>query len=215
MPYAMAVMGNAMMDQAFRVETPTLGDMFCQAKQAMVRENPQDPNRQLLDALAAAISPLPDRLAEERHEHLALFNLLGDPLLRIPRPVPIQLSTAESTTGGQTLNVQGRCELPGHGVLEIVCRRDRLKADPAPRRQFDPDDRFLRSFDTVYREANDRVWARQTFVSDGRAFDLQVDVPPETRGPCYVRAWIESDSGSAQGATRVFVRHAAPAVSAE
>jgi len=215
MPYAMAVMGNAMMDQAFRVKTPTLGDMFCQAKQAMVRENPQDPNRQLLDALAAAISPLPDRLAEERHEHLALFNLLGDPLLTIPRPVPVQLSTAESITGGQTLNVQGRCELAGNGVLEIVCRRDRLKVEPAPRRQFDPDDRFLRSFDTVYREANDRVWARQTFVSNGRAFELQVDVPPETRGPCYVRAWIESDSGSAQGATRVFVRHAAPAVSAE
>jgi hypothetical protein len=214
MPYAMAVMSNALMDQVFRTKAATLGEAFFRAKQAMVRVQPEDPNRQLLDALAAAISPLPDQLADERHEHLALFNLLGDPLLKIRRPADIALGAPENITAGETLTVSGRSDMSGHGVVEIVSRRDRLKTDIPTRRQFDLSDQFLRSLDAAYQRANDAVWVRQAFAANGQAFAVQVELPPETRGPCYVRAWIESPDGAAQGATRVFV-HRAPTAGAE
>ncbi|MCL4203163.1 MAG: hypothetical protein KJ000_11735 [Pirellulaceae bacterium] len=208
MPYAMAVMSNALMDQVFRAKATTLGEAFLRAKQAMVHVQPEDSNRQLLDALAAAVSPLPDRLADERHEHLALFNLLGDPLLRIRRPAEIDLGAPENITAGETLTVSGHSNMTGRGVVEVVSRRDRLKTDIPTRRYFEESEQFLRSLDEDYQQANDSVWVRQAFAANGEAFAVNIDLPPETRGPCYVRAWIESPDGAAQGATRVFVHRA-------
>ncbi len=208
MPYAMAVMSNALMDQVFRARAATLGEAFLRAKQAMVHVQPEDSNRQLLDALAAAVSPLPDQLADERHEHLALFNLLGDPLLRIRRPADISLGAPENITAGETLTVSGHSNMSGRGVVEVVSRRDRLKTEIPTRRHFYLSEQFLRSLDEAYQLANDSVWVRQAFATNGEAFAVNIDLPPETRGPCYVRAWIESPDGAAQGAARVFVHRA-------
>jgi hypothetical protein len=188
-----------------------LGEAFCRAKQTMADTRPDDPNRQLLDALASAVSPMRDRLAEERHEHLALFNLLGDPLLTIHRQTGIPLDVPDQIIAGEALTVRGRSKISGSGIVEVVSRRDRLKNNVTARRHFRWSDEFLRSMDAAYQQANDRVWLRKPFEANGEPFALRVDLPPETRGPCYVRVWIENSDGAAQGATRVFV-HPAPAV---
>ena len=211
MPYAMAVLSAALIDQVFRDGPRTLGEAFCRAKQSLADTRPDDPNRQLLDALASAVSPMPDRLAEERHEHLALFNLLGDPLLMIHRQTGIPLDVPDQITAGEALTVRGRSEISGSGIVEIVSRRDRLKNQVTTRRHFQWSDEFLRSMDATYQQANDRVWLQKPFEAHGEPFALRVDLPPEARGPCYVRVWIENSHGAAQGTTRVFV-HPAPAV---
>jgi hypothetical protein len=205
MPYAMAVMSNTLMDQVFRQEPGTLGQRFCQAKQETARQDRNDPNRQLLDAVAAAISPSADLLPAERLEHLALFNLLGDPLLRMPNSEPVQLETPSSTVAGEPVPLRIKSELAGRGMIEIVTRRDRLKTDLPGRPYFDPSDAFLRSFDPSYLQANDRVWIRRSFLSNGQPVELQLAVPLAARGHCYVRVWIEGQQASAQGATRLFV----------
>jgi hypothetical protein len=215
MPYAMAVMSAALMDQVFQGQARTLGEAFCLAKQRMAQTQAEDPHRQLLDALAAVVSPMPDRLEDERHEHLALFNLLGDPLLTLRRPAAVALEAPDAITAGQTLTVQGLSGISGSGMVEIASRRDRSKHELAPRRHFQWSDEFLRSMDDAYQQANDRVWVREPFQAHGGSFALHVDLPPGIRGPCYVRVWIENSQGAAEGATRIFVHPAPPQVGGE
>src|SRR4030095_3748247 len=65
MPYAMGVMGSAMMQEDFKSKPPTLGDTILSAKRRMMAPlDDKDPlgnvNRFLLDGVAAVISPSPD-----------------------------------------------------------------------------------------------------------------------------------------------------------
>lgn len=206
MPYGMAVMSDALLDEYFVQRRATLGELLLAAKRRMVADAKDNPRRQLLDALAAAISPAADQLPAERLEHIALFNLLGDPLLRLPQARPIEVRAAEVAGSGQLLTVSGRCELAGDGQIELVCRRDRTRVNLASRRQFEPTHEFLTSFRDTYRQANDPVWAAQPFTSTGGDFELQLLVPPECSGPCHVRTCVVAPEGVAIGAADVFVQ---------
>jgi len=206
MPYGMAVMSDALLDEYFVQRRATLGELLLAAKRRMVTDAPDNSRRQLLDALAAAFSPSGDQLSAERLEHVALFNLLGDPLLRLPHARPIEIRVADVARSGQSLTVSGRCELAGEGWIELVCRRDRTRVNLASRRQFEPTHEFLISFQDTYREANDSVWAAQPFTSTGGNFDLQLVVPPDCTGPCHVRACLAAPDGFALGAADVFVQ---------
>ena len=68
--------------------------------------------------LAAAVSPRPDLLADERAEHVLLFNLLGDPTLRMPLPEPIALKVAKDGIAGATLLVEGTTQLAGTATID-------------------------------------------------------------------------------------------------
>lgn len=206
MPYGMAVMSDALLDEYFVQRRATLGDLLLAAKRRMGGDEKDNPRRQLLDALAAAISPAADQLPAERLEHVALFNLLGDPLLRLPQPRPVEVHVADNTRGGELLTVSGRCELAGEGWIELVCRRDRTRGSLPSRRQFVPTHEFLRSLQESYRQANDPAWVAQPFTSTGGDFELQLPVPPNCSGPCHVRACVVGADDVALGAADVFVQ---------
>ena len=205
MPYGMAVLADALLDEYFVQRRSTLGELLLAAKRRMGADDQDHPRRQLLDALAAAVSPAADQLAEERLEHVAMFNLLGDPLLRLPQPDSIQLQAADTVRGGQVLKVSGRCELVGDGWVELVCRRDRTRGNLAARRQFEPTHPFLQSFQNTYQQANDPVWTARPFTSNGGEFELQLSVPRDCSGPCHVRALVTTHENVALGAADVFV----------
>lgn len=211
MPYGMAVMSDAMMQELFRQKRATLGQILLHAKQRMVAgEGGNTANRQLLDAIASAVSPSADLLSEERIEHLSLFNLIGDPLLVIRHPDQIDLQSDTSIAAGERLSVSGRSSLDGSGVIELVCRRDRTKTPPPVRNRFIPTDAFLRSFQEAYRRANDRCWVSQVLTVAGGEFETEMTVPIDARGSCYVRAFVNRADGFALGATSVFVRRPKP-----
>lgn len=206
MPYGMAVMSDAMMDELFTQKRATVGEVLLHAKRRMVSDDEPDDNRQMLDAIAAAISPAKDHLREELIEHVSLFNLLGDPLLRIRHPAEMALQTASRITAGERLVIAGTCPVDASGVIELVCRRDRTKTPPATRERFIPTHEFLQSFQQAYRHANDRCWIWQPFsIVDGE-FQTKLTVPPDARGPCYVRAFAAGPRDFAMGAASVFVR---------
>ncbi len=209
MPYGMAVMSDALLDEYFVRRRATVGELLLAAKRRMGADEKDNPRRQLLDALAAAISPAADQLPAERLEHVALFNLLGDPLLRLPQPSPIEVHAADTVRGGELLNVSGRCELAGEGWIELVCRRDRSRVSLPSRRQFVPTNEFLRSFQEGYRQANDPVWVAQRFTATGGDFELQLVVPPDCSGPCHVRVCVVAADDLALGAADVFVQRPA------
>lgn len=212
MPYAMAVMGNALMEEYFQNRQPTIGEVLMHAKQKMVakaeagsKANNTLSNRMLLDALASAISPSKDLLEAERLEHVALFNLIGDPLLRMPHPEPLELELAKEVRAGDSLLVKGSTPLQGEGVVELVCRRDRFRSKPPARDQFISDDASLAAYNDAYQSANDRRYSSHAFQSQGGPFSLELPIPVEARGPCYVRITLHGKQ-SAAGSQAVYVR---------
>lgn len=212
MPYGMAVLGDALLQECFHRRPATLGEALLNAKRQALADDVRSGNRQLMDALAAAFSPAKDLLREERLEHLAQFNLLGDPLLRLPQPRVVELQTNAEITAGETLRIRGGSPWAGKGVLELVCRRDRSRTPPPSRERFQATDEFLHSFQAAYAEANTSTWTAQPFTATGGDFQVDLRVPAEARGPCHVRVFLQGADDVALGATDVFVR-LAPAVS--
>ena len=218
MPYAMAVMGTGMMEEYFKNRPATLGDAILAAKRRMMQpldENDplKDGNRLLLDGIASIISPSRELLEEERREHLHLFNLLGDPMLRLAYPQEITLAAPREGQPGQTVQITGSSTLVGRGTLELVCRRDQMKVAAPVRERFDPTDNGLAALHHVYQQANDRCWARWEVDLPGGKFATQITLPNECRGPCHVRLLVADGSSHGLGSANLYIRPQPPAAS--
>jgi hypothetical protein len=211
MPYAMGVMGTALMEEYFQNRPPTLGEAIVAAKRRMMapiddKENPVGLNRILLDGIATMMSPNKDQLEAERREHLYLFNLLGDPMLRLVHPDEVQLAAPREAVAGGKLRLEGRTGLAGQAVLELVCRRDCHKHEPPLRERFDPTDKALAAFQPVYVQSLDRCWARWALDLPAGDFATEIALPEECRGPCHLRLSVASERSYALGAANIYVR---------
>jgi hypothetical protein len=209
MPYAMSMMGTAMMDEYFIRRRQTLGEVMLHAKRSMVRPQGFSTRRLMLDMLAKAISPKEVDLAEERKEHLHLFNLIGDPLLRLRHPEPVKVKVTGTAIAGETLRISGHCTLKGRCTLELVVRRDRLTFKPSGRPEFDSASAKLAAYQEVYQRANDhRLMHCEVALVDG-AFEKTIRIPKAARGACHIRVFVEGQSGYALGAANVRIKQPA------
>jgi hypothetical protein len=200
LPYAMATLGAELLDQCFHKHPLTIGDAILEAKRRSV--GPATSSLRLaLDATAKALWPAGTDLEAERIEHLDLFHLLGDPLLRLPHPRPLDVRVGPTAVSGRPLEVSGRSPLDGTCTVELVVRRDRLTFQPPPRGQFDP--RSLAQYAEIYERANEpRLASRKLELVEGM-FHTELDVPPEARGACHVRVFVEGSRDCAAGAADV------------
>ncbi len=206
MPYAMSVMGTELMDQCFRRRRETLGEALLHAKRNMMKEtSDENPERAMLDAVAAAISPAPKKLAAQRAEHLLLFNLTGDPMLRLRHPKPVRIEVSPQRLAGRTLEVAGTSPVDGRATIELVVRRDRLTFTPPSRREYPQTSGELARFQEVYQQANDRCLAlAESPVEGGRLF-ARIEVPEKASGPCHVRVFVEGQGDFALGEADVTI----------
>jgi hypothetical protein len=210
MPYAMGVMGTAMMSEYFQRRPPTLGDTILAAKRRMMApiddpEHPAGLSRILLDGVATLVSPNKEQLEAERREHLHIFNLLGDPMLRLAYPEDVHLAASREAQPGQTLRVEGRSTVAGRGILELVCRRDCCKHEPPVRERFDPSDKALAALQPEYEKALDRCWARWSLDLPAGDFATEITVPEESHGPCHLRLVVANHVSHALGATNLYI----------
>jgi hypothetical protein len=158
------------------------------------------------------ISPDPELLDEERAEHVRLFQLIGDPLLRIRYPKKVTLDLAEYGTSGESIEVSGTSELDGPCVVELVCRRDRLTFKAPHRAKFQTDKAWLQSLQETYKKANDTVWvSQQSMIHDGE-FRLNFDIPETATGPSHVRVFVQGTDDFAMGSADIYLRLPAPKV---
>lgn len=211
MPYAMGVMGTALMEEYFQRQRPTLGETVLAAKRKMMArvddpENPVGLNRILLDGVAAMMGPNKNELEPERREHLHIFNLLGDPLLTLAHPQELELDAVQEARPGERIRVAGRTPVGGSAVLELVCRRDCQKQDILPRDRYDPTDKALAAYQPVYEQTLDRCWARWGLQVPGGEFSTEIVVPEHSRGPCHLRLAVANQGLQAIGATNVYVK---------
>jgi hypothetical protein len=205
MPYAMSVLGTELMTECFLERRATLGELLLAAKRNTVLRDRDDDQSRHLDELALLLIPEGGDLAEERAEHLVLFNLLGDPLLRLPQPREMSLELAAQTVAGDKLSIAGQCDVDGRCQVELVVRRDRLTFKPPSREEY-RDDRVARAeYLDVYRQANNPRWATaEAQVRDGH-FQLELPVPPAAHGPCHIRVFVQGQGKFALGAADVRV----------
>lgn len=206
MPYGMTVLATELIDECFHRQAATLGEALLVAKRRMTAEpDPTDQRRAMIDSIARTLSPAPDKLAEERAEHVLLMNLLGDPLLRLRHPRTVELHVAGHVRAGDRLRVEGTSPIDGKGNVELTVARGRL-AFPQPLRQaFPTTPDALSELQETYERANDGRLAIVPLVTRGGRFEVELPVPPGTTGPHQVRVFLAGADGYAAGAHAVAV----------
>jgi hypothetical protein len=198
MPYGMSVLGLELMRQCFAAQPETLGEAILAAKRRTMSTENLGRYRAALDSIATVVGPAPDLLEAERAEHLDLFNLLGDPLLRVAYPGKIAVTVEPVAKAGAKLAVSLTTPLAGRGVVELAVRRDRLTFSPPRREQFDAS--TLGGYDEIYRLANEtRLVSRRVELAAGSSA-IELEVPGEARGACHVRIFLAGPDGCAAGA---------------
>ncbi len=205
MPYGMAVLARALMKETFQSRRETLGEVLLEAKRQVGADSKPASGRTWLDLMARAVSPTADQLPEERREHVLLFNLLGDPLLRIRHPLPLQVKAPASVEPGQPLAIECDGGIPGQGVIELVCPAGSLTFTPEQRVSFDGTDSGMRTLDATYERALVDYYVRQPVQSEGAPFCATLLVPENIQGRCLVRVFLADRRNCAAGTAAVDV----------
>jgi hypothetical protein len=92
MPYGNTVLGYELLRACFNDRPTGLGGVLQLAQRRALNDGEKETLRPALDGLAQGISPPPVDLLAERSEHVLMYHLLGDPLLRLRLP-PAELAT--------------------------------------------------------------------------------------------------------------------------
>lgn len=195
MPCGMSLLSVGLIEEYFSGSSATLGEMFLAAKQKLLMGdqslNPTSKSqyRETIQMLSKTLSPAGDELNSEAQEHVHLFHLLGDPLLRVVRPNQIQLSVETEADG--LIRVRGTSPHAGTLKAELVYCRDRFQKRPPRRPEFKWDDQSLDSYAEVYRESNRKTVTEQVFEIPAGGFEFQLEVPDWARGRCVVRGYLQ------------------------
>jgi hypothetical protein len=208
MPYAMCVLISEMMTECFVQRRETIGEVLLRAKRSLAAPQPNSARAKVMEAVAVLVSPSGMNPIEERREHLHLFNLIGDPLLRLPHSHAVNIEAPRVAKAGETIAVSGACDIDGPCTVELVVRRDRFRFAPPVRSRFDGRADALAAYDTVYRRANDaRLATVEVRPASGR-FEARLAIPADAQGACHVRAFVRGAGASALGSTDVLVQPA-------
>ncbi len=201
MPYANAIMAKELLEALFHERVATTGEALLLTKQRLMNPKPGDEDRKYI-TLAASVAWQwdPKKLEQERKEHLALYNLLGDPLVRIPHPEPAQLLCAEEAVAGSRLTVEVKASVSGKAVVELIAERT---SNVAPRKSDSQTD-----FQACYERSNQWVRARTDTKANGTSFTLELALP-QAPGNYDVRVWIQGERAAAMGSRRIVVNSAA------
>lgn len=209
MPYAMSILGTALMDAYFEEHIDTLGDALLFAKRELASENGSDiTRRKLLDTMACALNPGKDELTAERIEHQLIFNLLGDPTLRLRHPASVELDCESAIEAGDKLQVQGSTPIGGKCLVELCCRRDGFTFAPSRRRQIATTDDELIAMSQTYQRANNRVWTSVQLDLQPGPFHVELPVPKHARGFSHARVFVQNGNGYATGSSQVYIQSA-------
>ncbi|QEG24201.1 C25 family cysteine peptidase [Mariniblastus fucicola] len=203
MPYAMSILSVEMMNEFFRGECQTLGQLMLRAKQRMAKKPDGDNKyRQSLDALGQTFSPMPKLLDAECREHMHLMQLIGDPLMRLKRPTKLSLGIKTPTpdvavddelptfSAGDTIALSGATDKPGTLLVELAYQRGRLRHRPSIRHEYDSSDKAFAKIHEDYLKAHDSVVLQKQLQIGKGGFEVDLQVPAGCKGECDVRAML-------------------------
>ena len=167
--------------------------------------------RETLDRAAKIFDPTASRLEDQLEDHVALFNLFGDPLLRVKFPERCAVEAPELAYSTQTIPVSGI--VPNATNRQTTVRVELLLADfrspvAKPRRSktFIESAETRAEFETTYRAANNFVVAASQVETQNGRFQSDIAVPADFSGECVVRVAATDGERYWIGSRRVLVR---------
>ncbi|MCC6150090.1 MAG: hypothetical protein IT461_07565 [Planctomycetes bacterium] len=129
-PYSNTLLQNALITEMTKNRRGTLGEAFKLAKREIVEG--KDKNRKSLENMAAFIIPKREEREKLNRAHLYLYNLIGDPGLRLRYP-NIELSAWNSTNGVATAKdkpLTSLVAIQGETLKLVVKPNERLPYTP-------------------------------------------------------------------------------------
>ena len=187
MPYGNTTAAVGLIEAIYEQKSPRLGDAWVHALKKMHAEDPttKSSSRIMIDAIATFVSPAGTKLVDERHEHMLLYNLFGDPTLRLNHPADIKLDVEAGFDLGQQIDVGITSELAGDLTLAI----DRpLGASQSG----DPNDT--------------NVATLKLKVNANQATNGKFTLPENVTGPLVIRALVAGENSWGSGAARTQIR---------
>jgi hypothetical protein len=200
MPYGNTVFSYEFLRASLGDRPPTLGAAFRLAQQRTLAGGDGDAMRRSIESMALSLSPLlhaggerwrPEDLVTERKEHVAMYQLLGDPLLRWRRPrlLPVKIAP-EAAEPGSTISVEGVADFAGDCLIELA------------RREVSNTSVDMDSSKGVVHSQSERVTAGP--------FRVSLALPADARGRLAIRAYLRGEAGSAVGGAALEIREAQP-----
>jgi hypothetical protein len=187
-------------------DTPrTLGEAILAAKHKLVA-HPSDETTSMIDAVALFFVPHKDQKLN-REDHVHLYNLLGDPALRIGRPrVTAGVTVPEAAAWGEPLPVKCVLSRPleGTAVVTLEARRGEI-FEKLARPSGATDAAALAVIKSNWAKANKSVIASARTSVSGKEFTLTLRTPtPGHRPDTYlVKVYVEGNDGAAMGSTSI------------
>ena len=177
--------------------------------------------RRTADSLARAFDPTSARLDDQLEDHRYLFNLFGDPLLRVRFPRRIAFEIPEIGYLNESITVSAEPERPpadnwsalepsdaepARVTVELVNLPTRPKVKLVNRSEYSDSDEERIRYQQTFQEANDRVLASAECETSDGAWSVELPLPVETTGTYIVRVLITSPDGTSAGAKRFKIR---------
>lgn len=189
MPYGNATAAVGLIHGVFEQRLPRLGDAWLSTLHEMHRESDPDQtsSRVMIDTLASVVSPSGTSLVSERREHMLLYNLIGDPTLKLRHPEMAKLDAEPGYDAGQPIRLSLISPIDGELTLSL----DRPLGAVA---EGDPN--------------ATTVGSHVSTVTAGQVTQPQVSLPEDVTGPILVRAIISGKGSWATAAARTIIRAA-------
>ncbi|MDA1178548.1 MAG: C25 family cysteine peptidase, partial [Planctomycetota bacterium] len=207
MPYGNISLANGLVGHLFAKRGATLGECLLQAQQELTL--PDVPSRQWIDKIAAMLGTDAASQQQERTEHMKLYQLFGDPLLRLRFPDMAQVEVPTTATAGETVQVQFESPQTGRGTIELVCPRGRFRSTPHARTTQELKSAELQlAWDRDYVTANTDTWCQieKSFAPGTTKLDLPI--PLNAQGACQVRVFLTDKTNSVQASAPIYIRQA-------
>jgi hypothetical protein len=163
---------------------------------------------QLITAIASALSPAGHDLLAERQEHVWQMNLLGDPMLRLEHPAPVEVSVTPHVTVGERISVNGKVGQAGRVTIELARPRDKTPRDLFIAGKFSTDTSVREKMQTTYAQANQRtVLAESVNLAAAGTFACDLPTPSDLApGRYLVRVFVEGSDAWSAGSAEVSIR---------
>ncbi len=198
-PYANLVLQKEFTTLLLVDHAPTAGALDLAAARAMLEVDAADAEIDALAAPAALLGRWPSSLETLRRMHVRLYNLLGDPALRLAHPGRFE----ELTLRGRTLTGRAEGLVRGRAIVTIETERTGPARSAAVLPVDGPDDPDLeRKARINYAIANDPVLSRlEAPIAAGRlALELPGDLPA---GAAVIKVYAQGDDGAGRPADAV------------
>jgi len=200
MPYGNAPLAKELLEAVFLERKATLGEAFLQAKVRSITPKAGDQQRAQIEFLSNIYEADAAKRKQERIEHLYLYNLIGDPSMRIPHPEVAKLKLPDQAAAGALVEIEIEAPIGGRYTVDVLQER----TPGLPGRKNDTDAEFER----VYKRSNNWVRATTSGTAEAGTFKVKVQLPERLVATTYdVRIWIENDKGAALGNGRLKIRN--------